>query len=333
MSISYYKGSFRIYPSLTSDEVYKANLTLKAIKNQSVCNQSSDGSFSRNEARGQYGWYVSMNGKEICCINKCIDESKGYLKFLIEHGIKPTNARVNGEMIYLNEFNNLGILRVINNEVYTICCLKRFFRRIPSSELTIESFKSSLNCSGLNPATFSDTISLMITRDTKFYGSFYVNEVLNMNIYEMIRNTKEESVQLQLLIEELESCDFNNHRIRFVENTRNYLADSSPYPLIAEQNCDGTIGEKSDKNEWIISEDKTTLYWSGIPFIAAHHWLVFLGYRCCNFYGSVIWENERNLLGRLIVEPIHILEYTTRNFVFIEFGGEKYLASDVYDYY
>ncbi|CUM64897.1 uncharacterized protein PRCAT00002515001 [Priceomyces carsonii] len=339
-----FRGKLTITPPLTNEEIRSANESLNDPKNSGMFKQWPDSSFVPIETFcWDCSWYVSSSGQGILCEEfDGIYEGKGYLKYLIEHGIKKTPSKVNGEIVYLNEYGSFGILGVENNEVYTINYLKEinFFDSFVGEDLeekknlepTVDNVPKILDNLQLIPAIFRYDIAQKVTRNTTFTGSLNVTRIISPEKYDMIRRTKEEYIE-ERVVQDSHTSEMYFPAMRDAKRKdretrrRQYFNEYNDYPLIAEYKKDGTVGDKSLKSEWIFSHDNMQLSWSGKTFIAAHNWLAYLAMNCCECHGSIKWENEKNEQGLLSVENIEVLEGYTRSFVFIEFNGEKFLAN------
>lgn len=344
-----FKGELTINPPLTNEQIQNATDCFEESKSHMYLqHRNAEFTSYHGDNNWEGSWSVTPTGDKIY-FNPMdrLYEGKGYLKYLIEHAIRPTNSIVNGEMIFLNEYGSYGILGVENNEVYVIGYLKE-----NDSPFCIEARENAIkqkSCSyGINinqipkkfssklliPVIFRYDIALKITRNTEFVGSLNVEKIIDFEKYVMTKSTKEEYIDNKIDKELEELSGYYKDSPGFLAERRERIRQNieSTYPYIAEHNIDGTVGDKSTKNEWILSGDQQNLEWSGKKFIAALHWLAFLSFLCFDVRGSIKWVNERNELGLITVERIENLNYGNKNFVFIEFNGKKYLANISWSY-
>lgn len=344
-----FKGEFTINPPLTMEQIQYATDCFEDSKSHMYL-QHGNAEFTNGHGDLNWdgSWSVSPGGDKIF-FNPMdrLYEGKGYLKYLIEHAIRPTKSTVNGEMVFLNEYGSFGILGVENNEVYVIGYLKEndlpLYVEAREEALTLKSYSynvsidqipQELSCNLLIPVIFRYDIALKITRNTEFVGSFNVESIFDFEAYLMTKSTKEEYIdnEVDKELKKLSGCYTYNPGFLAEAEERIRQKIEHTYPYIAEHNIDGTVGDRSTKNEWILSDNQQKLIWSGIKFIAAHNWLAFLSFLCFDIRGSIKWVNERNELGLLTVERIENLNYGNKNFVFIEFDGKKYLANISWSY-
>jgi hypothetical protein len=339
-----YKGEFTIRPPATHQEIQNV-YECSANKMANVCSQRRNAEFIFYDHSGQNWeeyWSVSSNGDKINFVAfDRLYQGKGYLKYLIEHGIKPIECKVNGEMVFLNEYGSFGILGVENNEVYITGYLKEkdlpeYIEarkeaqkwKSPKYGTCVDIIPKEFNNKKLKPVTFRYDIAQKITRNTEFMGSLRIEQINDLKTYLTTRHTEKDYTDREV-DKELKVAQLYNDSPEFLaqEERRMLQRFQSRYPYIAEYNIDGTAGDKSSKNEWILSDDKQKLVWSGKTFIAAHHWLAFLISECFDVLGSIKWVNETNELGLLTVERIGNLNYGKTNILFIEFAGKKVLAN------
>ncbi|CUM57481.1 uncharacterized protein AC631_04342 [Debaryomyces fabryi] len=344
-----FKGEFTIYPPLTNEQIQNATDCFEGSKSHMYL-QHRNAEFLdyHGDMNWEGSWSVSPSGDKIY-FNPMdrLYEGKGYLKYLIEHAIRSTHSTVNGEMIFLNEYGSFGILGVENNEVYVIGYLKE--NDLPlcvearEKAIMLKSYSYSININQipkdfssnlLIPAIFRYDIALKLTRNTEFVGSFNVEKIFNFEKYLMTKSPKEEYIDSKVDEELKKHSECYKDIPGFLAEKEERIRQNieSKYPYIAEHNIDGTVGDKSTKNEWILSDDQQNLEWSGKKFIAPLHWLVFLSFLCFDVRGSIKWVNELNELGLITVERIENLNYGNKNFVFIEFNGKKYLANISWSY-
>lgn len=343
-----FKGKFSIKPPLTSNEIETANKCYEDA-NRNMWLQKPNAEFTTYHGNANWFgcWSVASKGDEITLsLTSEFDrlyEGKGYLRYLIEHGIKKTGSKVNGEVVFLNEYCSFGILGVDNNEVYTVGYLKEedYLKLVDDSDqedgeftFTINNIPKVIDDISLLPVTFRYDIAQKINASTEFKGFLVIDKIVNLEIYHMTRqNEQEQRKERENQIGE-DNKKYDQKMKKELRELEVKIA-SELYQrklfLIAEHNSDGTVGEKSSKNEWILSEDKQKLVWSGKKFIAAHHWLAFLINECFDVSGSLRWINEKNELGTLKVESVE-MSYGRKNFLFIEFEGQKYLANISWSY-
>ena len=339
-----FKGEFTINPPLTVEQVQNSIDCFEYPKSHMYLqHRNAEFTNSHGDLNWDGSWSISPGGDKIY-FNPMdrLYEGKGYLKYLIEHVIKPTKSTVNGEMVYLNEYGSFGILGVENNEVYVIGYLKE--NNLPlyvetreeaiklksySYNISIDQIPKEFSCNLLIPVIFRYDITQKITRNTKFVGSLNVEKILDFETYLMTKSTKDEYInnEVDKELKRLPARYLDAPGFFTEEQERIRQKIEHAYPYIAEHNIDGTVGDESTNNEWTLSDNQQKLIWSGTKFIAAHNWLAFLSFLCFDIRGSIEWVNEKNELGLLTVERIENLNYGDKNFVFIEFYGKKYLAN------